>query len=840
MSKSQSPSQSDYPFALSQYTGAQSMYTQPRGNQSSQSELAERHQSSTTSSSSGSGGSSPWASAFAHFGAYIAELSAMSPDEQQSLRLRSRAAGLDELSDREKETELQDLAAQLNGLVQDKTPEEQAKILEDNQSVLSAIGSNVKVLGSKETDSVFTSLNRMANQVGLDNITLITGPLASGLDDAQISRFHSSSAHIRGALEDVIAEEGGALLGASLSNELEKIGASSLAETVAQGTSKGIDKVRADYEEALADSQRTTAEIYMEARKFQGVYSQDALENGISNFMEQDDVAEVFAREDEMTQRMLATMEGVAFARLHDVGRQDTLDKALEQLPNIAAHPMGGAILEDALHKTTAGDGTFFDMLSELNASGVLDETLNQSLRDTQRNILLNSSSHLNPNKDPIDTLESTLRAAENIGDEELVSNLTVMQEMYERLQRELEDDASADEFATEFDNRWTSFCAGELKEGSAIKGMFEAYGFAISTQSLVQSSSQFVSDPSLDNGVDFTQNATGIISSGASHYLQANAPIGDIPTQQSIDDIGKRAGRINLAASTYNWIKDPISFQNTLGLGQSGLDVGANLDWTKLSQSRLFQSNRAGNLMSRIGSKSAGLKTAAARAGTFVTVALSTWDIGSKLHEGDELGAALSTLPLIGMALGSLLGPLGSFAGSLIGTGLMFLGEYLRDVFTDEAHNHEKKMHSFHEGAVESMLKDSGLSEEQIHDAAYRIRDVNDDFIGVGPIIPSIAARLNQDAEDFTSWMIRLPDEELHRFVKEILDVDIDSNAVNEFLDEGNSGRLPNDSFEEYAQLGSLAQRARDLQAEYPDAAPDVLPDSSRPWSEGPQYYTS
>ena len=72
------------------------------------------------------------------------------------------------------------------------------------------------------------------------------------------------------------------------------------------------------------------------------------------------------------------------------------------------------------------------------------------------------------------------------------------------------------------------------------------------------------------------------------------------------------------------------------------------------------------------------------------------------------------------------------------------------------------------------------------------------------------------------------------------ILNIDLDSDAVNQFFDEGKNGLLPYTCFDDYTQLSALAQKARELKVIFSDAAPDVLPDYYGPWSEGPQTYTS
>jgi hypothetical protein len=166
------------------------------------------------------------------------------------------------------------------------------------------------------------------------------------------------------------------------------------------------------------------------------------------------------------------------------------------------------------------------------------------------------------------------------------------------------------------------------------------------------------------------------------------------------------------------------------------------------------------------------------------VGYALSAFDTISALKKGDELGAVAAAAPLAGALSGAAIGAAtGSFApgvgtaiggavGALIGVGITAGRSLLSD---SPSETFEKSTAAFLQGA----LQQGGLSAADAERAAHRLRDVNDDFFGAGPAIAAVAARTGETPTAVLQRLTRLDDEQLQSFVKRMLAVRDNGDAV-------------------------------------------------------------
>ena len=172
------------------------------------------------------------------------------------------------------------------------------------------------------------------------------------------------------------------------------------------------------------------------------------------------------------------------------------------------------------------------------------------------------------------------------------------------------------------------------------------------------------------------------------------------------------------------------------LDVALSALDLGADISTT------LWQS-AGGQLL--------------ARAGLVVGLAFSAWDTARAIDEGDWIGAAAAAAPIVGAAIGAVvagatigagltswLGPgaiVGAAIGALVGIGI----QLVRGIWQDDP------MEKYEQGtqeALEAAFAAMGFDEDEADRLAHRLRDVDDDFVGVGPVIAQVADEMGIPAD--------------------------------------------------------------------------------------------
>jgi hypothetical protein len=159
------------------------------------------------------------------------------------------------------------------------------------------------------------------------------------------------------------------------------------------------------------------------------------------------------------------------------------------------------------------------------------------------------------------------------------------------------------------------------------------------------------------------------------------------------------------------------------------------------------------------------------------VGYALSAFDTVNALKRGDEVGAVAAAAPLAGALSGAAIGAgTGSFApgigtaiggavGALVGVSIVGVRSFTEDSPSEQF---ETSTQTFLQGA----LQHGGLSASHAERTAHRLRDVNEDFFGAGHGMAAIARRTGEPAEQVLMNLANLDDEQLHQFVKRVLDV--------------------------------------------------------------------
>ncbi len=205
----------------------------------------------------------------------------------------------------------------------------------------------------------------------------------------------------------------------------------------------------------------------------------------------------------------------------------------------------------------------------------------------------------------------------------------------------------------------------------------------------------------------------------------------------------------------------------------------------------------------------------ALAKFGVATTIGFSAVDTFAAIKKGDEIGAAAAAAPAVGAVIGGIAGAgvfsvpgalLGGAIGTVVGIGI----EGARSLFggdeDDAMETQEKAIDPFLRGAFGA----AGLPE----DAAARMRDVDDDFVGIGPTFAPVAAKLGITPRELLEKVAALPEDQHGWYTKQALEIGTNSDdrkEAAEKLAEEPDTVVPALTFDD-EDVGKFAARANQL----------------------------
>ena len=131
-----------------------------------------------------------------------------------------------------------------------------------------------------------------------------------------------------------------------------------------------------------------------------------------------------------------------------------------------------------------------------------------------------------------------------------------------------------------------------------------------------------------------------------------------------------------------------------------------------------------------------------------------------------------------------------------------------------------EQRTQPFLEAAFTSMGVGSGQAEQLSH----RFRDVNDDLVGVGPVLIGLAGQMGVPPADMVRWAGTLSDREVHDLAKQLLRVDHEGERLWEQTQRPpGEGRDPRDPMGIGLDQEALGLVSAELRRTHPDG----------PWSQ-------
>jgi hypothetical protein len=188
----------------------------------------------------------------------------------------------------------------------------------------------------------------------------------------------------------------------------------------------------------------------------------------------------------------------------------------------------------------------------------------------------------------------------------------------------------------------------------------------------------------------------------------------------------------------------------------------------------------------------SAGVASAASilgRVNLATAVGLSAFDTVAAIRRGDTVGAGIAAAPIVGAGIGIGVGlaggatigaaltgpaaPIGAAIGAVVGLGATLVRGALADSPAEK-----------YEEATESFLRGAFARDGINPDAAFRLRNVDDDAAGIGPLLPRFAAAMGTTAPALLRQIAALPDDRRAEAVETILDADDDYAAWRERSD--------------------------------------------------------
>lgn len=153
-----------------------------------------------------------------------------------------------------------------------------------------------------------------------------------------------------------------------------------------------------------------------------------------------------------------------------------------------------------------------------------------------------------------------------------------------------------------------------------------------------------------------------------------------------------------------------------------------------------------------------------------------------------------------------------GMAIGAVVGVGMELIRAFTRK---DPILQFEQRTQPFLQGALQA----GGMSSAEAKALSHRFRDVNDDLVGVGPVLAGLSATLGVSSPTMLDWAAGLRDGDAHRLAKFMLQVDHSGNdAWQKLQAEPNPSISPHDPLQIGLDQNRMDALAAWVQAEWPD----------------------
>jgi hypothetical protein len=710
---------------------------------------------------------------------------------------------------------------QLSHLVAGQPPEVQAAVLRGAQADLARLARQVEHLSHDETNRAVAALSRVAESVGSDQVRLLTDTMAQELPEVLASKRGRTEGRFLDAMQEAIEGGQGALLATAMAHSFADDGHTAIAAEVHERAGESVAAVRERYDDARAAVDARNAELAVVQTTWSATLDEDARVSGMEAFLEHH--ADDYTEMDAAASILASTLEGASYgitppAGLDASSETSAFTSALLAIPDLARTEAGSAVVVDAMARSSAGRSSFLGVARDrLDAAANIGNQVLEALPGFGNPPRIEGGARIDTAV--MEAIAVQTDAAARQGD---LSAMDRMLGEFSSFTQDQELSRTAKEIQAGIAAEWAEFEASGgiigdmdalgslgslqssigkvftetseqyLKERPELRGRFESIGLSFATGSTVSAFAALAADPDLDSFLAAGGSGAGLLDA----RNQRQNPDFEGPTR-----LGRIAAGTGFLGSGINSIQDPRSVRAHL---ETVVDAAGYA-----SAAQMFSSK-------------ALMGQAMKKAGLVAGVFFSAWDTLDAINRGDAYGAAASAAPLAGLAIGAAVGgPAGAAVGLVVG-GLVGVGmELFRALTTnDPIVEFEQRTQPFLEAAFTSMGVGSGQAEQLSH----RFRDVNDDLIGVGPVLVGLAGQMGVPPADMVRWAGTLSDREVHDLAKQLLRVDHEGERLWEQTQRPPGvGRDPRDPMGIGLDQEALGLVSAELRRTHPDG----------PWSQ-------
>ncbi|MEQ1569174.1 MAG: hypothetical protein ABMA64_26295 [Myxococcota bacterium] len=685
------------------------------------------------------------------------------------------------------------LAEQLEQL----PPHLRGRVMAQVTDEVGIVADNLGPLSMEETREAVANLTRAGESLGREDIELLTEVVAKHVAAGVYTSDGDGSEFDRG-LEQAIVDGHGAMFGASLTEELYDQGHAEVASYAAGATELGIHRVMEDYEAALAEFDLTEAQIQNWVLQNGPLLGGEAITAGENAY--RDEHLEVYERLAELQARYGTLLPGVSLAAdewgdndqmrviTDDVASRDSdamapdyerrgyavdgpesaVDRALYQVTSLGRGlerdesgewvqgSTGAELLTFAMLQEAEGHETFLTSAvaraerfreRQRTELGVPEDEEVVYGWDDQMSRVLDAAS-----VDAQQTYAMGSFDGDQVADFDLDGMARVLKS-WGVLQGELEaDDTDYREVADAAAAHLLGVRA-QLKPEMTDQEVFELVVKNTTTMfdNVEASTTRLASLDAMAESLAFVVGAAAYENLNWANRLSTRATeeaagLKWLVAGQGDSELGKFAGvasdwagalgdAAGLIGSLTQLTRDP-SYKDVLDItlgattaGQSLLSLGpAKSQWAG-----------AGSVASKLG-----------RASVVLAAGVSILETAAWIEKGDYQRATLAALPALGTGIGAAVaGPPGAAVGLALGSTVQLIaGLFVRETSAEERYELAT------ESAWEAALATYGLDPAVSQTMAHELRNVDEDWVGAGPMLALVAQDQGIDARTLFTGM--------------------------------------------------------------------------------------
>jgi len=706
------------------------------------------------------------------------------------------------------------LAGQIEGL----PPDLQMRVLEEGSAEIGFIVENMTTLEEEGVEAVYGNLAHIAEVTGIEGAeelaTLFienSGPIQEYIEESIASEdyffgpgYFLEDEGLLSAMNNSAANGNGSLLSYAISETLYADGHNTIASQIFTRTTSGVDTARDNFNDIAETHTNRMSELSHLVQDLQlGGFSEEAINGAIETYMQEHAVD--FDNYEEQSANYASTLQGAAYAIDHftdapfvNNGQIDNLHSTLYQSTDLINSDAGREVLADTILKSGYGQRTWMDTARDNSAR--YDARSTEEAGDTTDFITFSEK---------MDTsvmvgADLGLQALGSTGDassvDSFITGLSTQLAYSDPVLAEAMESARGDITST-FNDFYSDNNPNPIGLVRSIGGVFSKiasnkeldlsedqkttlarFGTALSIGTSVLN---FVEDPTVPGGIGISNSLIGVYKK----TLEAGDFVEGIDVES-----------LTLNSENLSWSQ--LSKRGKLGIVSEGLGAASSIykAWDnpefKTIFNAVFETSEFASQFAALNGKPGAAKLLG-KAGTFITLAFSGFELIKAINEGDTEGAIKAGLPLAGALIGSLIPGVGTALGLAIGSLIAIGIDVVQHIFgtrpdehyednTDEAIMAAVLIESMNAGYdLDELGLDYNFDVTSLEDIktimengpfsnlVKRFRDVDNDFNSVWPVIGKISDSTNRPLGNLLVSLSYFEDDQLNFLAKFMLETD-------------------------------------------------------------------